>query len=167
MHSKILLISTSYTNIESVIDELIISVNSLSSLELIIAKDLSKNEILDAISNSLYVFSIITDQWDNSLIFEEYKEIITEINLNKTRYWCVCDQKTIYARTILNELKFLDNLPELPEHDIKFLIDIYHTFIKNHEPEPSKRVGNWVHPYRTLDEISFYFVNQLVYVDHG
>ena len=166
MHPRVLLISTSYTNIESVIDDLTISLNA-PSLELITAKDLSKSEILGAIGNSLYVFSIITDQWDNPLTFEEYKEVITEINLNKTPYLCVCDQKTIYARTILNELKFLDDLSDLPEHDVKLLIDIYHTFIKHHEPEPSNRTGNWVHPYRTLEEISFYFVNQLVYAGHG
>ena len=68
MHPRVLLISTSYTNIESVINDLTISL-SAPSLELITAKDLSKNEILRAIENSLYVFSIITDQWDSILTF--------------------------------------------------------------------------------------------------
>jgi len=52
MHPRVLLISTSYTNIESVINDLTISL-SAPSLELITAKDLSKNEILRAIENDM------------------------------------------------------------------------------------------------------------------
>jgi len=162
---KILIISTSYSDIETEIKEFIMVLKTIG-FEVEQAKDIDVSLLRDSSFMEQYkcFFCIITNAWENNLSQLDFVKVIELINNNEKPYWTVCDQKTIYARTLLREIKDLNDLPaKFEKHYVYFLIHIYHIFTKEHIRDPDQRFGNWVHPYRVLEEVNKYFSTQFEY----
>lgn len=163
---KILIISTSYADVESEITEFIMVLKTIG-FEVEQAKDIASNLLTDQafIKQYKYFFCIITNAWEDHLSQTDFLKTIELINNSGNQYWTVCDQKTIYARTILREINDLNDLPsKFESHYIYFLIHIYHVFTKEIITDPDQRIGNWVHPYRVLEEVNKYFSTQFEYL---
>jgi hypothetical protein len=166
---KILIISTSYSDIETEIKEFIMVLSTIG-FEVEQAINIDASLLTDSSFMQQYkcFFCIITNTWENNLSQQDFIKAIELINLNNRPYWTVCDQKTIYARTILREINDLDDLPsKFEKHYVYFLIHIYHIFTKEHIVDPDHRFGNWVHPYRILEEVNKYFSTQFEYSING
>lgn len=166
---KCLLVSTSY---DDLLDSFSILKRTLKTqgymvdeLREINIKGKNSKEILEAYD---YFFFVISNNLSHEVEIEEYLQILEEIQRSEKNYWSVCDQRTIYARTMLRDLKilfpYLDCvLYSVPE--IIYLMLIYHMLTKETIRDPEKRSGNWVHPYRTTEELAEYFFTQIGYAN--
>ena len=166
MPEKILIISTSYSDIESELNEFIMVLNTIG-FQVDQADNISSEHLKNPsfIQQYKYFFCIISNSWQSKISQEDFIKIVELINNTENKYWTVCDQKTIYARTLLRELDDLNDLPsKFEKHYVYFLIHIYHIFTKDHISNPDERVGNWVHPYRVIEDINQYFSTQFEYI---
>lgn len=162
---KTLIISTSYSDVDSEIKQIAMILKTVG-FEVDIAKNIPSESLSDDsfIQQYKYYFCLITNNWEQEISQEVFLKAIELINDSGNQYWTVCDQRTIYARTILKDLEDISDLPsKFKKHYIYILIHIYHVFTKEHITDPDSRSGNWVHPYRVLKEINKYFSVQIEY----
>ncbi|MDQ9038767.1 hypothetical protein RFH07_19640 [Acinetobacter seifertii] len=138
---------------------------SIELLQNLSIQDIDSKKFLDDFE---YFFIIISNNFSLEVDITSYFQVLEDIQKSGKRYWSVCDQRTIYARTMLRDLKllssYLDCLPySVP--DVIYLIAIYHVMTKEHHLDPETRIGNWVHPYRITEELTEYFFTQVTYLN--
>jgi hypothetical protein len=166
---KCLIIPTSYDDLLESFDQLKKFFKTELSYDIEELKNLSENDIdtkffLDQYD---YFLIIISNRFSLNVDINRYFQVLEDIQKSGKRYWCVCDQKTIYARTMLRDLKILTsylNCLPYPTPDIINLIEVYHVMTKENISDPEDRFGNWVHPYRTTEELTEYFFTQVAYL---
>lgn len=166
---KCLIIPTSYDDLLESFDQLKKFFKTELSYDIEELKNLSENDIdtklfLDQYD---YFLIIISNRFSLNIDINRYFQVLEDIQKSGKRYWCVCDQKTIYARTMLRDLKILTsylNCLPYPTPDIINLIEVYHVMTKENISDPEDRFGNWVHPYRTTEELTEYFFTQVAYL---
>lgn len=171
---KCLIISTSYDDLLESFDQLKRSFQTVRDDEhdyvIEIIKDLPEARLESRIllNEYDYFLIIISDNFSLELDTVKFFQVLEDIQRSGKQYWCVCDQRTIYARTLLRDLKllnpYLDCLP-YPMPDIVYLLSAYHLMTKEYIKDPEKRYGNWVHPYRSTEELTEYFYTQVVYLN--
>ena len=76
------------------------------------------------------------------------------------------DATKVYSKNSIRQaINDLNDLPsKFESHYIYFLIHVYHVFTKEIITDPDQRIGNWVHPYRVLEEVNKYFSTQFEYL---
>lgn len=166
---KCLIISTSYDDLLDSFSTLKRTLKTrgfkINELKNIDQDDIDSKKFL---SEYDYFFFVISNSFSPEIEIEKFLEVLENIQLSGKKYWCVCDQQTIYARTLLRDLKILSSYIDcLPYHvpNIIYLIFIYHMLTKENILDAEQRVGNWVHPYRTTEELPEYFFTQIGYLN--
>lgn len=166
---KCLIIPTSYDDLLESFDQLRKFFKTELSYSTEELRNLSENDIdtNNFIDQYDYFLIIISNNFSLEIDIPRYFHVLENIQKSGKKYWCVCDQKTIYARTMLRDLKILTpylNCLPYPTPDIINLIEIYHVMTKENILDPEVRFGNWVHPYRTTEELTEYFFTQVAYL---